>query len=93
MRRFTPFVMTMVLGACAGAPNTTTWATLPATVEEIGVFCQTYEGVRNQSRQEVMTALYEVAPDEVKGPIKRASELASTVEDDAAIEEFLQNCS
>lgn len=93
MRRFTPLVMTMVLGACAGAPTTATWAPLPATVDEIGVFCQTYETVQNQSRQEVMTALYGVAPDEVKGPIKRASERASTFEDDAAIEEFLQNCS
>lgn len=93
MRRFTPLVMTMVLGACAGAPTTATWAPLPATVDEIVVFCQTYESVQNQSRQEVMTALYGVAPDEVKGPIKRASERASTFEDDAAIEEFLQNCS
>ncbi len=86
-------LMAVVLAACAGAPNTATTAPLPATVEEIGVFCQTYETVRDQSRQEAMAALYEVAPNEVKGPIKRASELASTFEDDAAIEQFLQNCS
>ena len=85
-------VMAVVLGACAGAHNTATSAPLPATVEEIDVFCQTYERVRDQSRQEVMAALYEVAPNEVKGPIKRASELASTFEDDTAIGEFLENC-
>jgi hypothetical protein len=40
-----------------------------------------------------MATLCEVAPDEIKGPIKRASELASTLEDDSAIQEFLQACS
>ncbi|MDX1447544.1 MAG: hypothetical protein R3246_00640 [Acidimicrobiia bacterium] len=89
----TPLLVTMVLCACGAAPDTATWAPPSATADEIGVFCQTYESVRNKSRQEVMAALYEVAPDEVRGPIKRASELASSIEDDAAIEQFLQNCS
>lgn len=84
--------MTMAVGACTASPNTTTLAPMQATLAEIEVFCQVYESVRDQSRQEMMATLYEVAPSDVKGPIKRASELSSTFEDDSAIGDFLKNC-
>ncbi len=93
MRRLTTVVTTVVLGACGVAPSTTTMAPVPATVEELEVFCQVYESLAHRSRPEMMAALYEFAPSEIKGPIKRASEHGATFGDDSAIANFLQGCS
>jgi hypothetical protein len=56
VRRYFALVVTIVLGACSAPPNTTTLAPMPATAGEIELFCETYERVRNQNRQEVMAA-------------------------------------
>lgn len=56
------------------------------------MFCERYEEVRDQSRQEVMLALLDVAPDEIYGAVKRASELNVSFEDDAAIDAFIDRC-
>ncbi len=84
-------IWTMVVAACGPPAEGTTTLKAP-TSAEMKVFCSTYETVRGSSRQEIMFALDPVAPAQVRGAIKRASELGSTFEDDHSISEFLKRC-
>ena len=64
----------------------------PATAEELRVFCDRYDEVRDRSRQEIMVLLVAVAPAEIIGPVKRASEIASSHEDNAQVDDYLARC-
>ena len=78
--------------ACSGgAPNPSVVSNL-SPQEQLNRFCATYESVVNLSRQEAMVELLRVAPDHLTGQIKRASELGSSHEDDAAIDDYIDRC-
>lgn len=81
----------VIVSSCDASPSSTT-APPPASAEEVELFCERYSEVRDRSRQEVLVELLEVAPAEIVGPIKRASELGGSFEDDEAIDAFIDRC-
>lgn len=93
-RRFLIGLAVISAVSCSGDPGRsgTTAHPEPATEEQLAVFCDVYDENLNESRQDLMAALSEVAPAEIEGPIKRAAELNSSFDDDAAIAEFLKRC-
>lgn len=63
----------------------------PASAEEVEIFCQRYDEVRDWSRHEVL-ALLDVTPEVTFDAVKRASERNGSFEDDAAIDVFIDRC-
>lgn len=92
LRRLAPVGALLLVISCQGSTSTSTEPPPPATPEEVEVFCDRYAEVRHESRQEVMLALLDVAPAEIFGAIKRASELNVSFEEDEAIDAFIDRC-
>ncbi len=80
------------IASCDSTMATGTEPPPPATAEEVEIFCERYADVRDQSRHEVMYELLDVAPDEIIGAVKRASERNGSFEDDVAIDAFIDRC-
>lgn len=84
-------LMLLLVAGC-GAAESGPGPPPTASPVEVAVLCERYAEVANLSRQEVMLSLIDVAPSEILGPIKRASELGGSFEDDRRIDEYLNRC-
>jgi len=84
-------VLLVVVVACSQPATTDSTTPPPATEAEIETLCARYEEVRGLDYGAKYTALLDVAPAELKGPLFRMVNNPGPTEDDFRVTSFLND--
>lgn len=92
MRAIVVWLALLSIVALDCEPGTSPGPVPTASAAEVEVFCERFGEVKQQSRQDILVALRDVAPAEIRGPISRAAELEGSAEDDERIDAWFERC-